>query len=152
MDSVVRLAISTDAAAISTLIEAALRDSNAQDYSADIIDQVVQSFSPAAILRYMTVRQVYVASIDGLVVATGSLDGNAVRSVFVHPACQGQGIGRQLMATIESAAAQRGVDRLRVPSSITAESFYRALGFVKVRDEFHGAERTIIMEKALGGA
>jgi len=34
-----------------------------------------------------------------------------------------------------------------VPSSITAAGFYRKLGFVFVRDEFHGDERTIIMKK-----
>jgi hypothetical protein len=36
-----------------------------------------------------------------------------------------------------------------VPSSITAEGFYALLGFQKVRDEFHGAERTVIMLKHL---
>jgi hypothetical protein len=33
-----------------------------------------------------------------------------------------------------------------VPFSITAEGFYARLGFQKVRDEFYGAERTIIMQ------
>ena len=37
------------------------------------------------------------------------------------------------------------VEELRVPSSLTAESFYAQLGFHSVRDEFHGAERTVIM-------
>jgi ribosomal protein S18 acetylase RimI-like enzyme len=54
------------------------------------------------------------------------------------------------MKTIESEAMRGGVERLRVPSSITAQGFYRSLGFVKVRDEFHGEERTIIMEKIVG--
>ncbi|MCP2071813.1 UNVERIFIED_ORG: GNAT superfamily N-acetyltransferase [Pseudomonas lini] len=129
---------------------AALRESNAQDYSPDIIKRVQQSFSPSAILSLLTQRQVYVASIDGHLVATGSLDRNTVRSLFVDPAHQGKGIGSRLMATIESMAAQSGVKLLRVPSSITAEGFYLALGFLKIRDEFHGVERTIIMEKVLG--
>ena len=34
-----------------------------------------------------------------VVVATAALDGNVVRSVFVNPALQGQGIGRLLMIT-----------------------------------------------------
>ncbi len=38
---------------------------------------------------------------------------------------------------------------MRVPSSITAEEFYAALGYQNIRDEFHGAERTIVMEKRL---
>jgi hypothetical protein len=39
-----------------------------------------------------------------------------------------------------------------VPLSITAEGFYRKLGFVFVREKFHGEERTIIIEKDSGHA
>jgi hypothetical protein len=53
------------------------------------------------------------------------------------------------MAAIESVALKSGIERLRLPSSITAQGFYLSLGFVRVRDAFHGAERTIIMEKSL---
>ncbi|KPX75549.1 GNAT family N-acetyltransferase [Pseudomonas syringae group genomosp. 3] len=151
MDCVIRNAVSTDATAISALVVTTLRESNAQDYSPDIIRQVQQSFSPSAILHFLTCRQVYVASIDDHIVATASLDQDTVRSVFVDPAHQGRGMGRQLMATLETVAARNGVERLRVPSSITAEGFYLSLCFQKVTDEFYGAERTIIMEKALRG-
>jgi citrate lyase synthetase len=150
MNFMIRHATSADATAISVVVITALRESNAQDYSPDIIEQVQRSFSPSAILHFLTQRQVYVACIDGHVVATGSLDRNIVRSVFVDPAHQGKGLGRRLMANLESVAAQSGMKMLRVPSSITAERFYLSLGFLKVRDEFHGAERTIIMEKVLG--
>ncbi len=51
------------------------------------------------------------------------------------------------MEVIHAAAACDGIEAVRVPSSITAEKFYAALGYQKVRDEFHGAERTIVMEK-----
>jgi N-acetylglutamate synthase-like GNAT family acetyltransferase len=149
MDCRIRIATSGDAAAISQVVIRSLRESNAQDYSPEIIEQVEQSFSPAAILHLLTLRQVYVATSDDHVVATASLDGGIVRSVFVDPASQGAGIGRQLMAMIQSVAVNAGVKFLRVPSSITAEGFYSSLGFEKVRDEFHGAERTIIMEKSL---
>lgn len=147
MDCVIRRATNRDATAISLIVEAALRVSNAQDYSPEIIDEVVRNFSASEVLRLLTLRQVYVASIDSHVVATGSLAGNAIRSVFVDPIHQGRGVGRCLMAAIESDARQSGVERLRVPSSITAQDFYLSLGFVKVRDEYHCAERTIIMEK-----
>jgi len=150
MDCVIRKAEDRDAPAISLVVEAALRVSNARDYSVEIIDQVLQNFSPCAILRLLTLRQVYVASIDGRIVGTASLAQDTVRSVFVEPSYQGQGVGRSLLAHIESLAAQSGVERLRVPSSITAQGFYRSLGYVKVRDEFHGAERTIIMDKTPG--
>jgi len=53
------------------------------------------------------------------------------------------------MLAVENQALMRGSQRLRVPSSITAQGFYKRLGYSKVRDEYHGDERTIIMEKQL---
>ena len=51
-----------DAPTISRIIIGTLRESNAQDYSPEIINQVGQSFSPQAILRMLTQRQVFVAT------------------------------------------------------------------------------------------
>ncbi|MCF7533041.1 GNAT family N-acetyltransferase [Pseudomonas petrae] len=149
MNCLIRKATDKDTAAISRVIVAALRESNSQGYSAAVIAQVEQSFSPSAILRFMAQRQVYVATLDKDIIATASLDQATVRSVFVAPTHQGLGAGRALMAAVESAAAIHGVSQLRVPSSITAEGFYRSLGYSIIRDEYHGEERTIIMEKSL---
>ncbi|WP_339547616.1 GNAT family N-acetyltransferase [Pseudomonas sp. RA_35y_Pfl2_P32] len=149
MNSQVRRARAEDATAISQVVIAALRHSNAQDYPPAVIDQVVQHFSPAAILHFLTQRQVYVATLQQRVAATASLDQDVVRSVFVDPDHQGRGIGQQLMGVIHTAAADAGIEQLRVPSSLTAEGFYRRLGYEKVRDQQQGAERTLIMGKRL---
>ena len=145
----IRPATAADASAISQGIIKSLRQSNALDYPPDIIEQVEKSFSTESIRTLLTQRQVFVAMIDSHIVATASLDRDVVRSVFVDPTQQGRGLGRQLMATIESIAAEAKIEVLRVPSSITAEAFYFKLGFRKVRDEFHEAERTVIMERRL---
>ncbi|WLH38047.1 GNAT family N-acetyltransferase [Pseudomonas sp. FP2196] len=149
MDPLIRAATHDDASAISRVVVAALHESNAQDYSPAIIEQVAQGFSPAAILHLLIQRRVFVATINQCVIATASIDKDVVRSVFVDPPHQRLGIGKMLMATLQSVAITGGVQRLRVPSSITAESFYASLGFERIRDEFHGAERTVIMEKRL---
>jgi len=151
MQPVIRDATPDDAGRISTIIISALRQTNARDYPAHIIAQVEHSFSPSAVLGLLAQRQVFVATLEGEVMATASLDRDTVRSVFVHPSSQGTGLGRQLMQCVEAKAAAAGVQRLRVPSSITAEGFYSALGFIRLREEFHGAERTIIMEKSMAG-
>ncbi|WP_341520218.1 GNAT family N-acetyltransferase [Pseudomonas sp. G.S.17] len=150
MDCLIRSATREDASAISTVIVNALRQSNAHDYSPEIIARVEQGFAPKAILDLLIQREVYVAMVRGQIVATASLDRDVVRSVFVDPAHQGAGIGRQLMAMLLAVAVGNGIERLLVPSSITAEGFYASLGFNKIRDEFHGAEHTIIMERMLG--
>jgi N-acetylglutamate synthase-like GNAT family acetyltransferase len=149
MECLIRGAMQEDAAAISQVIVAALRESNARDYSAEIIEGVERNFSPGAVVRLIEQRQVFVAVVGGRVVGTAGLDGDTVRSVFVAPGYQGGGIGRLLMEAIEAEAVNSSVERLCVPSSITAEGFYSSLGFTKVRDEFHGGERTIVMVKRL---
>ncbi|AIR87781.1 GNAT family N-acetyltransferase [Pseudomonas cremoricolorata] len=149
MECHVRLATSRDAVAISRVVIAALRESNSQDYPSDVIAQVEQSFSPEAITTQVTQRKVFVALSGENIIGTAGLDADVVRSVFVDPAHQKSGIGRHLMDAIHATAASAGFGAVRVPSSITAERFYTALGYQKIRDEFHGAERTIVMEKRL---
>ena len=149
MPTAVRLAQAADAEGISQVILAALHSSNARDYPADVIARVASNFTPQAVLHLLARRTVLVAIRDQLIVATAALDANVVRSVFVNPALQGQGIGRQLMVDIEQRAREAGVTVLSVPSSLTAEPFYTKLGFHTVRDVYHGNERTLVMEKAL---
>lgn len=149
MSTAVRLAQASDAEGISQVILAALHSSNAGDYPADVIARVASNFTPQAVLQLLTRRTVLVALQDQQIVATAALDTNVVRSVFVNPALQGQGIGRQLMVDIEQRAREAGVTVLSVPSSLTAEPFYTRLGFHTVRDVYHGNERTLVMEKVL---
>lgn len=61
MECLIRHSMNAYAPAISQIIIYTLRESNAQDYSPEIIDQVELSFSPQAILRLFTQRQVFVA-------------------------------------------------------------------------------------------
>lgn len=149
MECQVRPATSEDAVAISRVVIAALHESNSQDYSPDVITQVERNFAPDAVSALLGKRKVFVALLSENIIGTASLDGDVVRSVFVDPEHQGSGIGRQLMEVIHAMAAIAGIEALRVPSSITAESFYATLGYQKIRDEFLGAERTIVMEKQL---
>lgn len=45
----IRQALEMDAEAISAVIIASLRETNAKDYSPDIIDRIAENFSPTAV-------------------------------------------------------------------------------------------------------
>lgn len=152
MTYIIRRSSPDDSEAISTVIVAALRQTNAKDYSEAIIHRLAESFAPEAMLALMSTRTVFVATLDGQIVGTASLDGTFVRTVFIAPKHQGQGIGRQLMEAVERAARNDGVSTLALQSSITAEPFYAKLGFRSVRDSHHGEERTIVMERRLSSS
>ncbi|WFU72206.1 GNAT family N-acetyltransferase [Bradyrhizobium sp. CB2312] len=149
MDYTIRPAREDDAADISGVILRALRETNAKDYTDEIIARVARSFSPDAVRELIRRRRVFVASIGSRIVGTASLDGSVVRTVFVAPDVQARGIGKLLMAEIARTARERNIPLLTVPSSVTAEAFYAKLGFGAVRDSYHGDERTIIMERQL---
>ena len=149
MDCTIRPALDDDAADISAVILRALRETNAKDYTDEIIARVELSFGPDAVRALIANRTVFVATIGNRVVGTASLDGSVVRTVFVAPDVQARGIGKLLMAQVEHIARSRNIPVLTVPSSVTAETFYGRLGFKSVRDSYHGDERTIIMERSL---
>lgn len=132
MECKIRPALDDDAAAISAVILRALRETNAKDYTDEIIGRVERSFSPGAVRKLIEKRTVFVAIIGSRLVGTASLDGSVVRTVFVAPDVQAQGIGKLLMAQIERTARERNIPALTVPSSVTAETFYASLGFATV--------------------
>ncbi len=145
----VRRAEAEDAEGISRAIVRAIQITNAADYPPHVIAAVVENFTPAHVLAHLASRQVFVAIVDGSVVGAASLHGRTVRSVYVYPDHQGTGIGTMLMDAVEELARSQSIDRVSVPSSISAQEFYRRRGFTFVRDEHHGDERTIVMEKVL---
>ncbi|KPB59660.1 putative acetyltransferase [Pseudomonas amygdali pv. photiniae] len=149
MDIKVRPARRADADAISRVVLAALRTSNARDYPVRVIERVQLSFSPSAIERLMQQRRMFVAVAGEVVVGTASLEGQVVRSVFVDPDWHRRGVGRLLMAKLERVALEIDIGLLIVPSSLTAQEFYKALGFRLVREHQEGEERTLIMERQL---
>jgi GNAT superfamily N-acetyltransferase len=81
-------------------------------------------------------RRYYVAESKGILVAGGGWQPSdkesgaaSVRGVFVHPLCKTRGLGRQIVRTVESAAAAAGYTRILVPSALNATGFYEKLGY-----------------------
>ncbi|HAU3626770.1 TPA: GNAT family N-acetyltransferase [Legionella pneumophila] len=147
--TLIRKAEPSDAEAISHLIIQTLTEVNSKDYSNVIIKRVIENFSPDQITKLMTQRQVFVITELDCIIGTASLEENVIRSVFVLPGKQGKNIGFLLMCYLEKIAREQNIQSLTVPSSVTAEGFYRKLGYKALRNEYYGEERTIIMEKHL---
>nr|WP_252192908.1 GNAT family N-acetyltransferase [Rhizobium sp. CSW-27] len=78
-----------------------------------------------------------------------------LRQLYVRPAFQGEGIGRDIFAELETCFPDAEIMRLEVePRNVRAIAFYTRLGFVEVdRTKHCGAEgsgiEAIIMEKPL---
>ena len=142
----IRRATAEDAKAVYEIVLRAVQETNARDYPASVIDRLALTL-PEKVASKLHEWEAYVAAVDGRVVGTGSLNGQEVSSVFVHPDYQGRGIGAKLMDAIESGANIQPGSALILQSSITAQPFYAKRGFKVVCEAFYGEERTIHMSK-----
>jgi N-acetylglutamate synthase-like GNAT family acetyltransferase len=147
----IRRATTNDSRAVHEIVLQALRETNARDYPASVIDRLILTL-PEKVASNLETWHAFVAIVDERVVGTASLSGHTVKSVFVHPDYQRGGIATKLMGAVENAALAQSVYSLNVQSSITAQPFYAKWGFNIVREEFYGEERTIVMLKALSDA
>lgn len=99
-------------------------------------------------LRDWPDQEAFVAERDGVVVGLCQVqgvrllasDGYAeIQALVVAAACQGQGLGRALVAHANAWAFALGYTRVRLRSGthrVEAHAFYEALGFEKARSSF----------------
>jgi len=144
----VRRATAEDAEAVREIVLRALREVNARDYPASVIDRLAATL-PERIAATLGQAQVYVATEAGRVVGTARLTGRTVSSVFVDPKDMGRGVGAKLLDAIENAARKNSATTLDLQSSVTACGFYRKRGFAVVRENLFGEEKVIVMTKRL---
>lgn len=79
------------------------------------------------------------ATLDGRMVGIGVLapQVHEMRACYVSPAHGRRGVGRALVLAIEEMALARGLTRLVLDASVTAELFYRRLGYEVVSHGEH---------------
>ena len=70
------------------------------------------------------------AAVDEEIVGMAEIEPDGFIDYFyVHPAWQGRGVGKALLAALESEAAQLGVKMIWADVSITANEFFLSRGF-----------------------
>lgn len=148
MEIVIRRATTADANAVHEIVLLALRETNARDYPASVIERLVSTL-PDKVASNLETWCAFIAIVNGRVVGTGSLNGQTVSSVYVHPDYQGRGVATQLMDTVENVANAESHPTLSVQSSVTARPFYEKRGFKVVQEGFFGEEPTILMSKEI---
>ncbi len=150
---VVREFVPGDAEGLSQLIVENLRQVLIQDYSSEAIEALALSFTPEKLIEDGARQFTLVGTIGADLVGTASLADDRIRSVFVDVSRHSTGIGRQLMAELESYARQRRLGRVYLMAGLSASGFYERLGYQtveRVEHEMDGNPVPVIhMEKNL---
>jgi putative acetyltransferase len=115
---------------------AAVRGLAAEDYPRSVIEEwapVPVTDTAVAFFRLNHDEEIrLVAELEGQLAGIGALvlGGSELRACYVTPAAARKGVGSALVAEIERIARQHELTHLELHSSLTAEPFYRALGYV----------------------
>jgi putative acetyltransferase len=114
---------------------AAIREIAVKDYAPEVIDSwagppvtevMLESFSvnPDKEIRLVAEIHGKVVGMGAMVVAT-----NELRACYVLPGAMRNGVGSAIVREIERIALENGMTFLQMDSSVTAELFYKALGY-----------------------
>lgn len=109
----------------------ATHESNAKDYNPNLIERWAphdQDMGQWA--ERLAGKNPFVAIVGGEILGMAEVEPDGFIDYFyVHPRWQGKGIGKALLATLESEAARLGVKTLSADVSITAKGFFESRGF-----------------------
>lgn len=133
-----RRARAADCAAASVLYFETVHQVNARDYSAAKRMAWAPCPRPAAFWRRRwRQRRVWLTERDGRLLGFAELQGkDHVDAFYVHHEYLGQGTGRSLMGTLIAAARRLGAHELSADVSLTAEPFFRRMGFRVTKRRF----------------
>jgi len=98
---------------------------------------------------------VFVAEQSGVVVGFGSVEPSAaehVRWLYVLPACQGGGVGSEVLRRLERAGREAGLKSIRLHAAPGAVGFYRRNGYreTTAEEEVGHDHDGVEMSKELG--
>lgn len=135
MPVAIRKFCAEDAAAVARLFHETVHRVNAADYTPSQLRAWSPAIRPDAFWRRRFRQHRVLVAVVGETLA-GFVEWRAdgyIEAFFVHHAFQRQGVGRLLMLALFQAARGQGIASLRADVSITAQPFFRSMGFQLVR-------------------
>lgn len=126
----------SDAEEVAALVAKTMRAVNIKDYSSEYIENFIQHTNKGFFIEKAKFTHLYIFLDGTKIVGTGAIGpywGSETESslfdIFVLPEYEGQGIGRQIIQTLERDAYFLKASRVEIPASITAVGFYQKMGY-----------------------
>ncbi|MBW6396504.1 GNAT family N-acetyltransferase [Roseomonas sp. HJA6] len=153
----IRPAIAADAEAASALLRQSIRELCVADHGHDpaILDRWLANKTPEQFRAWLKSPglHVLVATEGEARLAVGSVSSEGrIGLNYVAPAARFRGVSKAMLAALEDQARRAGATRCTLESTVTAQRFYRAAGYVETGptiSQFGTA--SIPMARALAG-
>ena len=148
----VRRFLPKDVRDVQTIIHRGLREINSADYPSDVIEQYCVYFTVEKIIGQAALAHMYVAQSDsGKILGTGSIapfwnseTESILLTIYVLPELIRNGIGTAIVQTLEKDDFFLRAKRIEIPSSKTAVSFYRKMGYVPKNGKLEADEEGLV--------
>ncbi|MGH8192166.1 MAG: GNAT family N-acetyltransferase [Rhodanobacteraceae bacterium] len=126
-----RRATARDAPVMWALRADAIRKTCKGHYPAEMLERWASSPIPDTFARNIENEYFIVGVADSRIAGFAALRTSTaeVEAVFVAPACGRHGLGRRLLARLEVAAMEKGLQKLGLNASLNAVPFYRSAGY-----------------------
>lgn len=132
----IRLIEERDFSPLHEMIKKTCRISFKNFYPAGFIENVIKSLSVEALKKRASFTHFYVVEDEGNIIGSGAIGPywdskteSCLFTIFVDPEFQGKGIGKKIIATLESDEFFKSAERIEVPAGIAAIPFYKKMGY-----------------------
>ncbi len=122
-----------DAEQVSEVIKQAFLELVPKWYSKATVEDQIQLNSPANLIEEARKNKYFTVKKDGIILGVGGYNTNKIRTFFVKPKLQGQGIGKMIMEKVLMEAKKEGFKSLKCWSTLNAVNFYSKIGFKKIK-------------------
>lgn len=150
---IIRKARKSDVRKISLMRRKTIRAINSKIYPKKIIEILIEKNSTKNILQKMKERMIFCAFENDILLGTIDFEGNKIGGLYVNPKYLKKGIGKKLLDYLETYSKKKGVKRLMLYSTLTAEKFYIKQGYKLKKNEIGWENicpvRVPVMEKKL---
>jgi GNAT superfamily N-acetyltransferase len=140
----------SDYQCVSEVICRCLTKVNIRDYGEEHITKMLPTFASANLAKWFEGAETFVVVSNKSIVATGTLRGHEIQTVFVDPSMHGMGYGKLLMRHLEELAKSRGSTEVSLRSSITSKMFCERIGYHSQADTYGAVGgQMILMRKKI---
>jgi len=136
MSATIRGFQKTDLAALKALVHKTIAACYPGYYCPEAVRFFMNYHSEEAILRDAATGCTMVLDKASRLLGTGTLVDDEIKRVFVAPAFQQQGFGRQILQHLEEVAARQGTMIVKLDASLPSKPFYDRLGYTMIEPAF----------------